>query len=214
MKKWNVYLLSSVLVLSLFGGAVAQEKTPAAAPAVKPKACVIDMDGTIADESARRAKAEKECPKEKDKKGYYKIYFDPALIATDKPIEKSREVLRWVSDQGVDIYYVSSRSQRCLNASKKWLEDNKFPKAKWVYHRKSYKSSADYKSEVIKKIQERADILFGVGDRDTDAEAYKKCGITPIIVEANSDKAWEQAKGQIEKIVAESKAGNPVTEKK
>lgn len=211
MKQWLRYPLAVAIAVALCGRAYGQEAKPAAAPGVKPRACVIDIDGTIADESARRAKAEKESPKEKDKKGFYNIYFSPELIAADKPIEKARETLAWVSGQGVDIYYVSSRPQKCLKASMKWIEDNRFPKAAWVYHRKGFSGSVEYKAEVIEKIKERADVLFGVGDRDTDLEAYKNSGITPIMVEAGSDKAWEKARTEIEKIVA---AGSTAKEKK
>jgi len=172
---------------------------------VKTKACVIDLDGTVANETARREKAEKECPKEKDKKRYYTIYFSPELIAKDTPIKKSREVLKWVTDRGVDIYYVSSRNQNCLKASMKWLEDNGFPPGKRVYHQKSPEKSVPYKTGVIKKIQRTADVLFGVGDSDTDVEAYENCGIKAIKVEVNSEEDWERVKTEIEKVLAEKK---------
>lgn len=194
----------TLALLAAVGGLWAQEEKPAAA-AVRPKACVIDMDGTIADESARRAKAEAEHPKGEGKGEYYKAYFSPELIAMDKPIEKSREALNWVSAQGVDIYYVSSRSQGCLKASMKWLDDNKFPKGKWVYHRKGFKKTVDYKIETIREIQEKADVLFGVGDRGSDAEAYANCGVKAITVEPNSNKDWERVKTEMEKVLAEKK---------
>lgn len=197
MRRVNRCMLSLVLITALVLPAVAQE--------AKPKACVIDLDGTIADETARRAKAEAECPKEKDKKGYYKIYFDPALIAGDKPIEKAREVLKWVDDQDIDIYYVSSRNRSCLAASEKWIEDNGFPEGKGVIHQERPEKSVPYKTRAIKGIQEKADVLFGVGDQGTDIEAYENCGIKAIKVEANSSKDWERVKGEIKKVLAEKK---------
>jgi predicted secreted acid phosphatase len=209
MQKRYGYAFVALLTLALLaaaGNLSAQEKkSQEAATTVKPKACVIDLDGTIADESARRAKAEAEHPKEQNKNAYYKAYFSPKLIALDKPIEKSREVLDWVSAQGIDIYYVSSRSQGCLKASIKWIEDNKFPKGKWVYHRKGFKRTLPYKTETVKEIQGKADVLFGVGDRDSDIEAYKNCGVKAIKVNANSNKDWERVKKEIEKILAEKK---------
>jgi len=205
MKKWNRCFIAIAVVLALGLQARAQEAKPPQRAGAKPRACVIDMDGTIADESARRAKAEAEYPKEKDKKNYYKAYFSPELIAQDKPIEKAREVLAWASAQGVDIYYVSSRSQNCLKASMKWIEDNRFPKGKWVYHRKGFTKTLDFKTETIKEIQQKADVIFGVGDRGSDTEAYNNCGIKAITVEANSNKDWERVKTEIEKILAEKK---------
>jgi predicted secreted acid phosphatase len=205
MKRLHRYLIAVALVLALGIQAYAQETKPAAGASVKPKACVIDLDGTVADETARREKAEKECPKDKDKSGYYKLYFDPALIAKDTPIDKSREVLKWVEAQGIDIYYVSSRNQSCVEASIKWLEDNGFPKGKQVCHQKSPQKSVPYKTKTIKRIQEKADVLFGVGDSDTDVEAYNNCGIKAIQVKANSSDDWDRVKTEIEKVVADKK---------
>jgi phosphoglycolate phosphatase-like HAD superfamily hydrolase len=205
-KRIQITLLTLALLVVAGGSLWAQkEKSSEAAATVKPKACVIDMDGTIADETARRAKAEAEHPKEKDKNAYYRAYFTPEWIVMDKPIEKSREVLDWLSAQGIDIYYVSSRSQGCLKASIKWIEENKFPKGKWVYHRKAFQRTVDFKTGAVKEIQEKADVLFGVGDRDSDIEAYKKCGIKAIKVKANSNKDWERVKTEIEKILAKKK---------
>jgi phosphoglycolate phosphatase-like HAD superfamily hydrolase len=202
----HITLLTLALLAAAGGNLLAQgKKAPEAAATVKPKACIIDLDGTIADETARRAKAEAEHPRAQDKNAYYRAYFSPEWIAMDKPIEKSREVLDWLNSKGIDIYYVSSRSQGCLKASIKWIEANKFPKGKWVYHRKGFKRTLPYKTETIKEIQEKADVLFGVGDRDSDIEAYKNCGIKAIRVEANSDKDWERVKTEIEKILAEKK---------
>lgn len=204
-RRMHITFLTLILLAACSGLWAQEKKSPEPAATAKPRACVIDMDGTIADETARRAKAEAEHPKEKDKSEYYKAYFSPELIATDKPIEKSREVLNWVRSQGVDIYYVSSRSQGCLKASMKWLDDNKFPKGKWVYHRKGFKKTVDYKTETIKEIQDKADVLFGVGDRGSDADVYKACGVKAIQVEANSNKDWDRVKTEIEKILAEKK---------
>jgi predicted secreted acid phosphatase len=203
MKRWQRYFLTPAAVAILIYPALAQQERTASKQREKPKACVIDIDGTIADETARRAKAEAEAPRETNAKGFYKIYFDSDLMLQDKPVEKAREVLKWVSDQGIDIYYVSSRSQKNIQASLKWLEQNGFPKAKWVYHRKGFKKSADYKTDAIKEIQGKEDVLFGVGDRDTDIEAYHNCGIKAIKVEASSNKDWERVKKEIEKILSE-----------
>ncbi|MCX6357110.1 MAG: hypothetical protein NT045_04410 [Candidatus Aureabacteria bacterium] len=202
MKSIFRYGCAAAFVLLLGLRLTAGEAKAPAAASVRPRACVIDMDGTIADESARRAKAEKECPKEKDSKGYYRVYFDPALIASDTPSNKAREVLTWVSGQGVDIYYVSSRSQQCLEASTEWIEDNKFPKGKGVYHREGFKKTTDYKTDTIRKIQCKADVLFGVGDRESDMDVYKSRRIKPIQVEVTSDKSWESARVEIEKIIS------------
>jgi predicted secreted acid phosphatase len=205
MQRWNRLLLVSAIVLGAAAPARGQEAVQTAVPPPKPKACVIDLDGTIANETARREKAEKECPREKDKNGFYAIYFDPALIAMDAPIVKSREVLSWVDAQGVRIYYVSSRNQGCLDASRKWIEQNGFPKGARIVLQKRPQKSVPFKTEAIKEIQGEADVLFGVGDRDSDIEAYGNCGIKAIKVEVNSDKDWERVRTEIEKVLAEKK---------
>jgi predicted secreted acid phosphatase len=161
----------------------------------KPKACIIDIDGTIANENERRAMATNP-----DGSTNWRKYFDPELVKKDKPILKSREVLRWLEQKGIKIFYVSSRETAVLEATKWWLRQHNFPPGE-VYHRKPFARSMEYKIDTVRAIQKRYDVIFGVGDRDRDITAYQTCGITAIKVVESSEEDWIRVKSEITKLL-------------
>ena len=171
-----------------------QQPSQVAEPS-EPRACIIDIDGTIANERERRAIATNP-----DGSTNWRKYFNPELVKQDKPILKSREVLRWVEQQGIRIFYVSSRETTILEATKWWLKTHNFPEGK-VYHRKPFGRSLEYKIGTVRTIQKRYDVIFGVGDRDRDITAYQTCGITAIKVKESSEEDWDRVKNEIAKLI-------------
>lgn len=166
-------------------------------PAVstRPKACIIDIDGTIANERERRAIATNP-----DGSTNWRKYFDPELVKKDKPILKSQEVLRWVEQKGIKIFYVSSRETTVIEATKWWLKTHNFPEGE-VYHRKPFGQTLKYKIDTIKTIQRDYDVIFGVGDRDRDITTYQTCGIAAIKVVESSEEDWIRVKSEIVKLL-------------
>ncbi len=163
-------ILSAILVSGAFSQ-TAQRKAPAA-PA-KPLACIIDLDGTVADESERREAAAGEDGKLGGKE--WEAYFDPSKVPGDRPLPTGLETLKWLDGRGIIIFYVSSRPATMLEASRKWIGDNGFPAGKDVHHKKEkYEKSLKYKTRVIEEIKgDGYDVIFGVGDRDKDIQSYK-----------------------------------------
>ncbi|MBU4561362.1 hypothetical protein L6386_06390 [bacterium] len=180
-----------LIILSVLSGGV--QKAFAQLP--KPKACIIDIDGTIADERERRTIATNP-----DGSTNWRKYFDPELVKKDKPILKSREVLKWVEQQGIRIFYVSSRETTVLEASKWWLKQHNFPQGE-VYHRKPFGQTLEYKIGTIRTIQKNYQVVFGVGDRDRDITAYQTCGIAAIKVKESSETDWDRVKSEIAKLL-------------
>ncbi len=183
-------ILGLVIISIFFAGA---QKTLAQPP--KPKACVIDIDGTIANEKERRAMATNP-----DGSTNWRKYFNPELVKQDKPILKSREVLRWIKQKGIKIFYVSSRETTVLEATKWWLKAHNFPEGE-VYHRKLFARSMEYKIDTVRAIQKSYDVIFGVGDRDRDITAYQTCGIAAIKVIESSEEDWIRVKNEIAKSI-------------
>lgn len=183
-------ILGLVIVSIFFAGA---QKALAQPP--KPKACIIDIDGTIANEQERRAIATNP-----DGSTNWRKYFNPELVKQDKPILKSREVLRWIKQKGIKIFYVSSRETTILEATKWWLRQHNFPEGK-VYHRKPFSRGLEYKIDTVRTIQKRYHVIFGVGDRDGDITAYQTCGIAAIKVKASSETDWIRVKNEIAKLI-------------
>ena len=177
----------------------------AAAGGGGPKACIIDIDGTIADESARRKAAAGEDGVLRGKE--YEAYFDPARAMSDRPITTARATLRWLAGRGIAIFYVSSRPSSMLESSKKWLRKSGFPEGRGIFHKKEkYEKSLVYKTRVVEGIiSEGYDVLFGVGDRDKDIRSYRAAGIVGIKVAPNDDGDWKRVRKQIEKILAENR---------
>jgi len=161
----------------------------------KSKACIIDIDGTVANEKERRAMATNP-----DGSTNWRKYFNPELVKKDKPILKSREVLRWVEQKGIKIFYVSSRETTVLNATSWWLKEHRFPEGK-VYHREPFARSMQYKVDTIRTIQKNYDVILGVGDRDRDITAYQTCGIAAIKVKESSETDWVRVKSEIAKLI-------------
>lgn len=189
-----------VLSISLVSGAfpqAEQKESPA-----QPLACIIDLDGTIADETERRKAAAGEDGKLSGKE--YDAYFDPSGVPGDKPLPTALETLRWLDGRGIIIFYVSSRPAAMLDASRKWIRDNGFPAGKDVLHKEQrYEKSLKYKTRVIEEIKaDGYDVLFGVGDREKDIKSYEAAGITAIKVEPNVDGDWKRVRREIEEIIS------------
>lgn len=157
-------------------------------------AIIVDIDGTIADEHLRRQQATV------NGKIDWDIYFSPQLVLQDKPIKTARKALKKWASKGIKIFYVSSRPKSLLKTTKKWLEKNGFPKGK-VYHRKKYQRTVDFKNKICAYLAKKYKVLFGVGDRKVDIEAYENAGIKAFKVESASDESWEKVLPEMEKLI-------------
>lgn len=162
---------------------------------MKKYACIIDIDGTIADESLRRRRAT-----DRDGDMNWRKYFRADLVSEDIPIKKAREVLRWIKEQGCHIIYLSSREDKLINATKDWLLKHSFPGGD-LRHRKKFQKTDRFKVETIQALQRKYEIIFGIGDRDGDIEAYRACGIIALRVDTNQEKDWDRIRQEIQKLV-------------
>jgi predicted secreted acid phosphatase len=183
-------VLGLVILTVLFGGvreAIAQPQ--------KPLACVIDIDGTIANEQERRALATNP-----DGSTNWRRYFDSELVRKDRPILKARKVLKWVEKKGIKIFYVSSRETTVLEATKWWLKKYDYPEGK-IYHRKPFTNTLKFKIRSVRDVQKDYHVLFGVGDRERDITAYETCGIRAIKVQESSETDWMRIKKEIAKLL-------------
>ena len=162
---------------------------------MKPHACVIDIDGTIADESLRRKRAT-----DRDGDMNWRKYFREDIVLEDPPIEKARNVLRWIKEQGCRIIYLSSRDDKLTSTTKEWLIKHGFPGGD-LKHRKKDQKTTEFKISAIKSLQKRYDIIFGIGDRDGDIEAYRAAGIIPLRVVTNQEEDWDRIQHEIQKII-------------
>jgi hypothetical protein len=103
----------------------------------------------------------------------------------DLPLEHSQEVAPKLA-AAHDIVYMTARPNKFLDVTKRWL-------AHWGFARypiflldlKKYPSfdEAKYKTETLAAIKASfPDVVLGIGDKQTDAEAYRAHGLRALII--------------------------------
>lgn len=106
------------------------------------KLAIIDLDGVIADNTARFAKAEEakrnampdkledaltlSVAQEKELTNlYWQTAFTPELVSLDTLIEGVREAINELEDNGYNIYFLTSRPEHMREATLDWLHRHK-----------------------------------------------------------------------------------------
>src|SRR5579875_3666894 len=105
------------------------------------KMCIVDIDGVVADNTARFAKAEEAkqsylatLPTSTDGIGtreatnlYWRTAFTPDLVALDTLIDSAARDVNALWADGWDIFFLTSRPESMRNATVEWLRANAFP---------------------------------------------------------------------------------------
>jgi uncharacterized HAD superfamily protein len=139
---------------------------------MKPKALIIDLDGTLADIRVRLKHLEK---RNKDWKSFNKS------IETDELHEWCREIInRFSHDHKIII--VSGRTDDLMKDTKKWLEkfDVHFD---FLFMRKSkdYRPDNIIKLEIFEKeIREKFHIVFVLDDRQKVVDMWRAEGLVVL----------------------------------
>lgn len=149
----------------------------------------MDVDGTIADESARRLAAAG--PDGALDDADYDAYFDPGRVAADTPIPEALATLRALSDSGVKILYVTARPAEICQATASWIGRHGFPPGP-VRCRPKFGRTAQYKTDVIRRLAREHRIVAGVGQEERDGEPYRAAGIEGVYVAENDDTGWRE----------------------
>ena len=127
-----------------------------------------------------------------------------------EPLKGSANTLDDLHDH-YNIIFVTAREDALLHKTRAWLKKWHFPDFPVFYAdigQTSYFDQEDYKSETVTKIKK--DIkgtTIGIGDKDHDAAAYLKSGLTTIIIRTKGDvpegamKAsdWDEIKDELMK---------------
>lgn len=145
------------------------------------KAIVVDIDGTIADDSKRFELAKNDNYDEKEdnsRTDYTGInwdkYFDEILMFKDKPNIVLKEKIVQYNNNGNKIVYLTGRMGKHRNVTEAWLDKHNFPKGLLVMRDNgNYEHAYDYKTKKLKNIVQMYDVVHAYGDRDDDIQAYK-----------------------------------------
>lgn len=87
------------------------------------------------------------------------------------PIQPVKELYEWIQDRGIDIYFITMRSNKFSGATQKLLKENGFRGYKQLMMRPdSVQPSGQWKSMCRSKIGRP--LLLNIGDKKTDLDNY------------------------------------------
>ncbi|MCX6348408.1 MAG: hypothetical protein NTV79_02750, partial [Candidatus Aureabacteria bacterium] len=135
---------------------------------------------------------------------------DPAYrrrIEEKVPMPNCRDRLQWLVSRRVAIFYVSARRADRLDQTTWWLAHNGFPPGAGIYLSDNSGDAIAFKVGIIERLTKDYNILFGVGDRDSDMEAYRRGGVAALHVNQPSD--WLALDRQIREIVDAASVEKP-----
>ena len=149
----------------------------------------VDIDGTIADISARLAAAEGRATP--GTAAYWEVLLDGNLYHLDQPIEHARKfLLRWTTEVRGDIVYLSGRRKGTEIATRKWLEKHAFPTGR-IIHRAKGSDSRFFKTCQLKELAVAANLAAHFGDRvEDDGGAAKAAGVRFCHIKENDGNSW------------------------
>jgi hypothetical protein len=150
---------------------------------------IIDIDGSIADWKPRN-KAAGGNPGRGDMKAY-KTYITavmkPELLLTDKPVEGMLTMLRGLSNRdGVELVYLTGRSEAYRAVTERWLMLHRFPEAKMVMRGvKNWAKAVSYKEQAFKALKGHHSTILAFEDEPEVVAMLIKHGVTVMQVHYN-----------------------------
>lgn len=157
--------------------------------AQKPRCLSLDIDGTLADISARLAFGEP-----KTGPDYWDTVLDGDLYTMDVPIPQARyAVWAWLQEGDANacesrpsrcVVYVSGRRAGTEEQTCAWLRKHGFPDGT-IHHRTKGWSSMLWKRDVLRKLKRSYYVVAHVGDSKDDFKAAKAAGLRCVHVQEN-----------------------------
>jgi predicted kinase/phosphoglycolate phosphatase-like HAD superfamily hydrolase len=154
----------------------------------KNKIVIVDLDGTIADPSARESRALRIT---KGKRGgpFYGLFLSNAHVKLDTPFPTARKVLTELARRGIGIVYVTSRPKRMTVGTQDWLRDHSYPDGD-LYLRPSGKSVV-YKRRIFSDLADQYDVVAVIDDEDRFLEIAEDLKLPTIKIRRDED--WATA---------------------
>jgi len=128
--------------------------------------------------------------------------IDDTLTASDAALLSSLAAVRDPDTVAVvralaqryDLLYLTARVRWTSPQTRRWLRTKGFPAAPLFVRdlkRSRALRSGTYKTQLLRQLRRRfPNILVGVGDEDSDVEAYTNNGMVAILIEEKEDESW------------------------
>jgi len=144
----------------------------------KPKAFLVDIDGTIASNGP-------------DRDHPARGYFEWHKVGDDLPIEKIIDIVRHFQAQGLMPIFVSGRDSVCRDITWMWISRHVYnfelPVVLHMRPEGDNRKDSIIKLEIFdREIRDNYDVQFCLDDRNQVVEAYRSIGLTVLQV-ANGD---------------------------
>ena len=101
-----------------------------------------------------------------------------------KPLPHAQAALQRLSKR-FDILYVTARPRSIRSKTQQWLDRYDFPKGRLVTSAKlnEFVFQSNYKRSVLGRLRrEYPNLVIGIGDKASDAKAYRGARMLPIVV--------------------------------
>lgn len=153
--------------------------------------CVVlcDLDGCVADNTAREKKADSVA-----KKGsplWWNTLQDPKMVPTDVPVRYSAAVLRELAARGCGIFYLSGRNAAMKEATEWWLKIKGYPKGD-VLLRPSGKSTLTFKAQWAHSLMANNSVDYAYDNDESVIAVYKKMGIPATLIRTKNADDWNK----------------------
>lgn len=138
-------------------------------PKIKAKAILVDIDGTIADDTKRNKLAMKDLNTLD-----WDIYFNEDLLLKDPVNESLKKTILKYKKQGYKIIFLTGRQENLEDVTLDWLQINEIPVDELVMRENNnHKDVFKYKSQKIKELKKNYDFKMGFEDMDGGIEALR-----------------------------------------
>ena len=137
---------------------------------------IFDLDGTLADITARKELATKPNGKlDWDK------FFDPSNIKLDVPNKPVVKLAQMLAEDGFTINIFSGRSDKTKYTTRIWLTNNRIPFHKLVMRDSKinhYTPDDILKKDMLDKYVDINDVFLVVDDRNKVVDMWRSLGLT------------------------------------
>ena len=137
---------------------------------------IFDLDGTLADITARKELATKP-----NGKLDWDVFFDPENIKLDVPNSPVVKLAQMLAEDGCTIIIFSGRSDKTKFTTRSWLSNNRIPFQKLIMRdSKINHFTPDYilKKDMLNKFADINDVFLVVDDRNKVVKMWRDLGLT------------------------------------